>query len=207
MANEFKAAAERKKRITQVRKAETLIGQIEELLTGKADVMADEDKQALQASADKLKELIENNDANSEAIGAGREEAEAVFQAVSEKLSGQQEENAPAAEEEPSSPAEEEKTNEAPAEAETVEEVPTKEEVPEQEEAPAEEDQENEKISSVLRRMYNAPRHIDRETKTRFSALIKPSLRKKMDEDAKEGRIKSPNDLINVLLEIYYGEN
>lgn len=211
MANEFKAAADRKKRLNELRKAEKTIGQIEEFMTERSDVLSVSAAETLRNAADKLSEATKEANSDVGTIAALNDEAQAVYENALKTL-----ENQPAVEPEEKTddqPKEEsaEKKNEAavvePAETKQEEEVPVEEEVQEEKvqekEAPA-----GERIADILREMYAAPRYsrVGGETKTRFSALIKPSLRAKMDEDAKAGKIKSPNDLINVLLEIYYGE-
>lgn len=61
--------------------------------------------------------------------------------------------------------------------------------------------------SSVLADRYSATRSDGEGKSVRFSALIKPSLIKKMDADIRNKRIKSRNDLLNFLLEQYYGDD
>lgn len=197
MANEFKAAAARKKRLAEVSKAERLIEQIDKLLAEHESKLNAQDIEDGRSAADKLKDVMKDADSNIDALVAENRAAEDMLKKLQESLEKvtAQEKNEVQAEEA-------ENTVETPAD-EPVKEVPA--ETPVQEEN-AEENQEEEKISDILRRMYAAPRHYDPETKERFSALIKPSLRQKMEEDRKEKRIKSPNDLINTLLEIYYGD-
>ena len=217
MANEFKAAADRKKRLNELRKAEKTIGQIEEFMTERSDVLSVSAAEILRNAADKLSEATKEAYSDVGTIAALNDEAQAVYENALKTL-----ENQPAVEPEEKAddqPKEEsaEKKNEAavvePAETKQEQTENSQEEVPGEEEVQEETVQEKEepageRVADILREMYAAPRYsrVGGETKTRFSALIKPSLRAKMDEDAKAGKIKSPNDLINVLLEIYYGE-
>ena len=63
-------------------------------------------------------------------------------------------------------------------------------------------------VSAELRRLYASSEHLrfENEKKThRYNALIKPSLNKKMERDMRNKNLKSKNDLINFLLEMYYG--
>ena len=86
--------------------------------------------------------------------------------------------------------------------------VTTPKQVPAEPAAP--EEPEKLDISAELRRIYASNEHLrfDSEKKTyRYNALIKPSLAKKMDRDMRNKNLKSKNDLINFLLEMYYGEN
>lgn len=217
MANEFKAAAERKKRLNELRKAEKTIEQIEKFMTERSDVLSVGAAETLRNAVDKLSEAIKESNSDIGTIAALNDEAQAVYENALKTLEDQP--TAEPKEKADEQPEEEsaEKENEAPeiesAEAKQEQTENPKEEVPVEEEAQEETVQEKEepageRVADILREMYAAPRYsrVGGETKTRFSALIKPSLRAKMDEDAKAGKIKSPNDLINVLLEIYYGE-
>ena len=71
-----------------------------------------------------------------------------------------------------------------------------------------EEEKKKQELSELLHHIYSSPRYtrIKGEVKVRFNAVIKPSLVKKMRADQQNERITSPSDLINGLLEIYYGE-
>lgn len=214
MANEFKAAAERKKRLNELRKAEKTISEIEKFMEDRADVLSVGAAETLRNAADKLSEAVKDADSDTGTIAALNDEVQAAYDNALntlETLPEHQPEETPAAEENEapmteSAETEQETTEETKAE-DPAEEVAQKETVQE-ETAQEKTEPEGERVADILRRMYAAPRYsrVGGETKARFSALIKPSLRAKMDEDAKAGKIKSPNDLINVLLEIYYGE-
>lgn len=231
MANDFKAAAERKKKMTEGRKAQRLIAQVEELLNEQNEDLSPEEISGLQARAGVLKELTADASASVDVMMVANEEAQMLLDAIAEKRTKAQAEE-PASEK----PVAEEPASEEPAEEKVEEPVVVPEEVQQEPSAPEEEvptetetapvvpeepAQANDKpatenyefdvegISEVLLQMYKAPRYsrLKGETKKRFSALIKPSLIDKMREDQAAGRITSPNDLINGLLEIFYGED
>ena len=70
---------------------------------------------------------------------------------------------------------------------------------------PAAENNKNENDS--LSEMYQGTMQLQNEKRSyRFNILIRPSLAKKMEQAAAEGKIKSRNDLINFLLERYFDE-
>lgn len=279
MANDFKVAAERKKRMTAVRTAEKTIEKIEEFQKEQGPVLGENNMSAVNMTVDKLKETIKDNDQDSAAINnanqaaedalsaaldmlekqKAREEAVLVAEKTIEKMEAFQNEQGPilgaenmatvdaataklkevikdtnfdaeainAANQEAEEAlgagwdmleklAEQKAREEAEARAAAAAAQQATVLAAAQSEAPANALEQNgapvgerkEKISEALRRLYAAPIYsrISGETKTRFSASIKPSLKEKMAADQAAGKIKSPNDLINVLLEIYYGD-
>ena len=205
MANEFKAAAERKKRKAEERKARDLISMIEEKMNTNGDAIAEDEKTALLAVVEDLKQLLKNDDAELISIQTAAENARTASDAVFASLESNRQGEDVSVSEPAETPADDvvEISPDA-SEDEHVEEIADV-----QPEEPADEVHKGGKIATALRNLYEAPRYsrVDGEKKERFSALIKPSLREKMEADRKAGIIKSPNDLINVLLEIYYGED
>lgn len=214
-SNAFKAADARKKRKNESEKAVKFIGQLEEVLNTPSDKLSQSDIASAQASLDKLKEVSADASVEIEVLMTANEDAQSVLDQISDKLNAAEEpavveetvpEQEPVAEEVKSTP-------EVPADV--VPEVKG-EETEEVIEAPAkpvakeltEEEKEKQALSELLHDLYSSPRYsrLKGETKKRFSALIKPTLIEKMRMDQEEGRITSPNDLINGLLEIYYGE-
>lgn len=128
---------------------------------------------------------------------------------VAEEKPTQQEvpvQEAPVAETKPEPQKEEVK----PVETPQVTQEPVQVTAPVAAEPAVEERVEKADVSAELRRMYASNEHMrfDSEKKSyRYNALIKPSLNKKMERDMRNKNLKSKNDLINFLLEIYYGDN
>lgn len=229
--NEFKAAAERKKRMSEMRKAKTFISRLQEVLDQQDLNLASEDMESVQAALDKLNEVVIDASVEVDVFTAANEKAQQVLDSINEKLAKQEE--SPVEETQETSDPEESvaETSDAPAEEVPAQEAPVNEAMPVAEETPeitaepevkqvaeaptepetkelSKEEKEKYELSELLHDLYSSPRYsrLKGETKTRFSALIKPTLIKKMRADQEEGRITSPNDLINGLLEIYYGE-
>lgn len=174
MANDFKAAAERKRKMAEERRRR----EEEERQKG---------------------ETVEGQGSTAPAENEGTESAEPIVEepaapVETEAAAETAEEPVPDVTPEPTAEVPEEKSSDEPNKAAVQNVQP--------------EEAEDDRVCAKLRKMYAAPRYnrFDGENKKRFSAMIKPSLVQKMNEDKEEGRIKSPNDLINVLLEIYYGE-
>ena len=123
MANDFKAAAERKKKMAQTRRAKEVIGRMSEFLNEKEALLGEEDKAALQSSVDSLNSIIQDSDVDLDKVISANDEAEELLQNITEKVNNTPEPEAPAAE------------AEAPAEND---ELPAKEMTAETEEPPAE---------------------------------------------------------------------
>ena len=63
-------------------------------------------------------------------------------------------------------------------------------------------------VASILQSRYAEARYqrISEEGRTKsFQALLKPSISERLKKDTSKKKIKSANDLINFLLEEYYG--
>ena len=65
--------------------------------------------------------------------------------------------------------------------------------------------QEKNKPTNYIVEEYKKNTRYERRN-VKINAMITPSLSKKMDESLEKGEIRSKNDLINQLLEMYYAE-
>ena len=138
-SNDFKAAAERKKRMSESRKMQRFIGQLEETLNAPNDKLDPEDLASAQAALDKLKEFSVKDSTEIDVIITANENAQRILDHISEKLKAAEEKPAPVEEVTPNQETEAEKVKSVPetpleensevteeTETETIVETPVK---------------------------------------------------------------------------------